>query len=244
MSHSASISEKILAWSVHIFSASGLLAGFMAILAINAKNWRGAMGWLFVALLIDGIDGTFARKFKVAEVLPYINGKTIDYVVDFATYAIIPAYFFYLAELVNPLWNLPLTFLILLVSVIYYGKEGMVSADFYFIGFPVMWNVVVFFLIFVFSLNAPGNAAIIIIFSILHFVPVKFAYPSRATRLKTLTIIFTGIILLTMPLIVWFYPNVPSWLKWVATGCLVYFGVLAVVDTFGLWKHQEVKGNG
>ncbi len=211
----------------------------MAILAINIKDWRAAMAWLFIALIIDGVDGSFARKFKISEVLPYINGKTMDYIVDFATYAIIPAYFFYTAELVYPAWNLPLAFLILLVSVIYYGIEGMVSNDYYFVGFPVMWNIVVFFLIFVFNLNALGNAAIIIIFSIMHFLPIKFAYPSRATRLKTLTLIFTAIILLIMPVIVWLYPNVPTSLKWIATGSLAYFGILAFIDTFGLWKTKK-----
>jgi len=99
--------DKALAWSVHLFTASGLLAGFMAILAINVKDWRAAMFWLIVALIIDGVDGTFARMFKVTEVLPNMSGKTIDYVIDFATYAIIPAYFFYMAELVSPTWNLP-----------------------------------------------------------------------------------------------------------------------------------------
>ena len=232
MNQSDKISDKILAWGVHLFTASGLLAGFMAILAIGAKNWRSAMAWLLVALLIDGLDGTFARKFKVSKTLPNINGKTIDYVIDFATYAIIPAYFFYAAELVSLTWNLPLTFLILLVSAIYYGKEGMVSDDYYFIGFPVMWNVVIFYLIFIFSLGIWGNAFIIIIFSILHFVPIKFAYPSRAIHLKALTIGFTGLMLIIMPVAVWLYPNVPVWLKWVAIGNLAYFGVLAVFDTF------------
>ncbi len=239
MSRTHSTLQKALAWSVHIFTASGLLAGFMAILAINAKNWRVAMVWLFVALVIDGVDGTFARKFRTKKVLPNIDGKTMDYVIDFANYAIIPAYFFYNAELVYTAWNLPLTFLILLVSVIYYGKEGMVSDDYYFVGFPVMWNVVVFFLIFIFSLNKLGNAAIIVIFSIMHFLPIKFAYPSRATRLKTLTIIFTAIILLSIPLSIWFYPNVPVWLKWITIGSLAYFGLLAIVDTFGLWRKPK-----
>jgi len=224
--------DKALAWSVHLFTASGLLAGFMAILAINASDWRGAMFWLLIALVIDGIDGTFARKFKVTEVLPNMSGKTIDYVIDFATYAIIPAYFFYMAELVMPGWNLPLTFLILLVSAIYYGKEGMVSDDYYFIGFPVLWNMVVFYLIFVLSMPLWANAAIIIIIAILHFLPIKFAYPSQASRLKTLTIIISAIILIAMPMIVWYYPNVPDWLKWIAIGNLAYFGGLALFDTF------------
>lgn len=231
MTHIHTTLDKTLAWSVHIFTASGLLAAFLAILAIGEKNWRAAMAWLIVCQFVDGIDGALARKFRVKEVLPNMSGKTMDHVIDFAAYAIIPAYFFYSAELVGPDWNLPLSFLILLVSAIYYGKEGMVSDDYYFIGFPVMWNMVVFYLVFVFSLGPVGNAAIIVIFSLLHFLPIKFAYPSRATRLKALTIIFTGATLVIMPLAVWFYPDLPAWLKWIAIGNLVYFGGLAAFDT-------------
>ncbi|MEM9820270.1 MAG: CDP-alcohol phosphatidyltransferase family protein, partial [Bacteroidota bacterium] len=83
---SFTVIEKSLAWSVHLFTASGLVAGFMAILAINHQNWREAMLWLVLCLVIDGLDGSLARVFKVGEVLPYMNGKTIDYVIDFATY--------------------------------------------------------------------------------------------------------------------------------------------------------------
>lgn len=215
----------------------------MAVLAITGKDWRAAMAWLLVAVVIDGVDGTFARKFKTAEVLPFMNGKTIDYVVDFVNYAVVPAYFFYSANLVEANWNLPLTFLILLVSAIYYGVEGMVSDDYYFIGFPVMWNVVIFYLVFVFSLNSFANAALVIFFSILHFVPVKFAYPSRAVRFKFLTLGITAAILLAMPLIVWFYPNVPFWLKVAAIGCLGYFGLLALVDTFGTGNRTRMNAD-
>lgn len=239
MNQSHSVSKKIIAWCVNLYTASGILAGFMAILAINAKNWREAMAWLLVALVIDGTDGTFARQLKTTDVLPFMNSKNIDYVVDFTNYAVIPAYFFYAAELVPSNWNLPLTFLILLVSAIYYGIEEMVSDDFNFIGFPVMWNAVVFYLIFVFSLSQIGNAAIIVIFSILHFIPIKFAYPSRAMRLKILTIAFTAILLIIMPIIVWFYPNVPKYLKWIANICLAYFGILAVLDTFNIGKPKN-----
>ncbi len=229
MSHS--YFEKSLAWCVHLFTASGLIAGFMSILAINAGDWRAAMSWLIFALLIDGIDGALARKFKVAEVLPGINGKTIDNVVDFANYAVIPAYFLYMTGLAGPGLNLTLAFLILIVSAVYYGKEGMVSDDFYFIGFPVMWNITVFYLVFVFSFPSSVNAAIVFILAVLHFVPVKFAYPSRATRLRGLTIFFTALLLVVMPLTVWFYPFVPMLLKWAAAVILALFGLLAVIDT-------------
>jgi len=122
--------QKTMAWCVHLLTASGLVAGFMAILAINDLAWRGAMLWLVVALVIDGIDGTFARIFRVQEVLPHMNGKTMDYIIDFATYAIIPAYFFHQAGLVEAPYNLPCTILILLVSALYYSKKTIIFWDF------------------------------------------------------------------------------------------------------------------
>jgi len=224
--------EKSLAWSVHIFTASGLLAGFMAILAINEHDWRSTMFWLLACLIIDGIDGTFARLFRVKEVLPYMNGQTIDYVIDFATYAIIPAYFFYEAELVEQDWRLPLTFLILLVSALYYGKEGMVSDDNYFVGFPVLWNMVVFYLVFVLSCSPLLNGLLVVLFAILHFVPIKFAYPSQASRLKGLTIAASLIFLIALPLSVYYYPEKPLWLTGAMVLNLVYFGGIATWDTF------------
>ena len=224
--------EKILAWSVHLFTASGLVAGFMAILAINESQWREAMLWLLVCLVIDGVDGTFARLFKVKEVLPHMDGKTIDYVIDFATYAIIPAYFFHQAELVNEDWALPCTAIILLVSAIYYGKDGMVSNDMYFVGFPVLWNMVVFFMFFVFNFSSTGNVILIITFAILHFVPIKFVYPSQGQRFKKLTIFNTVIFIAASVATLYIYPKKNFWLSSsvIATG--VYYGLMAIYNTW------------
>jgi len=224
--------QKALAWSVHIFTASGLIAGFMAILAINEKDWRTAMFWLSITLLIDGIDGTFARMFKVKEVLPHIDGKTIDFVVDFATYAIIPAYFFYAAELVPEAWNLPCTFLILLVSALYYGKEGMVSADMYFIGFPVLWNIVVFYLVFVFQASPFINVFLIFAFAIAHFIPIKFAYPSQGSHFQKPSLFVSALFLFVMLAILYLFPERNTILTILAWGCGLYFGFLAVYDTW------------
>ncbi|MEM6966205.1 MAG: hypothetical protein AAF573_15680 [Bacteroidota bacterium] len=224
--------EKTLAWSVHVFTSSGLVAGFMAILAINKQDWREAMLWLIVCLVIDGIDGTFARLFKVKEILPHIDGKTIDYVIDFATYAIIPAYFFHQANLVGEDWKLPCTAIILLVSAIYYGKDGMVSNDMYFIGFPVLWNMVVFFMFFVFDFSYFWNVLLIVLFAVLHFIPVKFVYPSQATKFKSLTILNTVIFIISAIVVLWMYPERNIW--WIGSIILatVYYGVMAVYNTW------------
>jgi len=221
--------EKTLAWSVHLFTSTGLVAGFMAILAINEKDWRAAMLWLVLCLIIDGVDGTFARIFKVKEVLPYMDGKTIDYVIDFATYAIIPAYFFYEADLVSEIWRMPCTAIILLVSALYYGKTGMVSDDMYFIGFPVLWNMVVFYLVFV---SAPFTGIIVLFFAMLHFAPVKFVYPSQATKFKKLTIAVTVVFIATLALILLVYPTHYWGLTLSAWLCAAYYGGMAVYNTW------------
>lgn len=223
--------QKTLAWAVHIFTASGMVAGFMAILAINEKDWREAMFWLILCLIIDGIDGTFARMFKVKEVLPFMDGKTMDFVVDIATYAIIPAYFFHEADLVAESWKLPCTALILLVSVIYYGKDGMVSGDNYFIGFPVLWNLVVFYLVFVFQASETTNLVLIVVFSILHFIPIKFAYPSRGARFRIPTLLFSVLFFVVMIAITYLYPERNGLLTFGAWLCGLYFGMLAVYNT-------------
>ncbi len=225
---------KFLAWSVHVFTASGLLSAFMAIIAIDADNFREAMLWLFLCLVIDGVDGTFARLFRVTEVLPHVKGITIDYVIDFATYAIIPAYFFYSADLVPAPWNLYLTFSILLVSALYYGLDGMVSDGMHFIGFPVMWNMVVLFLYFIFDLSPWGNALLILFFAILHFVPLKFAYPSRARRFKWLILVNTMLFMISVLSAVWFYPERPAWIWWVSVLTTATYGVIAIVETYVL----------
>lgn len=224
--------HRLLAWSVHLFTATGLPAGFMAILAVNRSDWNGAMFWLLLALLIDGVDGTFARLVKVEEVLPDVSGKMIDSIIDFINYALIPAYFFFCAGLVAAPWDLVLTFVILLVSALYYGKEGMISDDLYFVGFPVLWNVVVFFLFFVLQLPPWANAAAVLFFAVLHFVPVKFAYPSRTTRWRALNLVFSAVGLLSTVGILYLYPERNFWLH---AGVLLtggYFVLFAVVETY------------
>jgi len=224
--------EKTLAWSVHLFTASGLVAGFMAILAINEKEWRVAMLWLVACLVIDGVDGTFARLFKVKEVLPEIDGKIIDYVIDFATYAIIPAYFFHEAHLVDHEWNLLCTSVILLVSAVYYGKTGMVTDDMYFLGFPVLWNMVVFFLFFVVDFSSTWNIFFILFFAALHFAPIKFVYPSQASSFKNLTLINTIVFISSCIAILWLYPERNNlWIACISisTG---YYALMAIYNTW------------
>ena len=49
-----------------IFTGLGIICALFATLAVMEKDWPRVFAWLGLALLIDGIDGTFARIGKVA----------------------------------------------------------------------------------------------------------------------------------------------------------------------------------
>jgi len=225
-------SRKLAALGVHTFTASGMVAGFFALLAISQGHFREAMLWLALCQFIDGFDGTLARWVNVEAVTPWMSGKTIDAVVDFANYALIPAYFIYASGMIASPFNEIAAAVILLVSGLYYGKEGMISSDYYFIGFPVLWNMVAFYLFFVLDLSSIANFGLIVFLGILHFVPLKFAYPSRAKSMRWLTFPLATAWLVLAAAILWIYPESNAWLN---GGMLViagYFGALAVKDTF------------
>ena len=87
--------NKIAAWAVHGFTGSGAVLGFLAIIAILNSDATGAFLWLGLALLIDGLDGTLARKVNVSEQTPNIDGTILDSVIDYLNYVIIPSLMIY-----------------------------------------------------------------------------------------------------------------------------------------------------
>ncbi|MEL6671793.1 MAG: hypothetical protein AAFR61_06360 [Bacteroidota bacterium] len=223
---------KIAAWGVHVFTASGLLAGFMALINIGEKDWQEAYLWLMLCFVIDGVDGTLARRFRVREVLPHMDGKNIDYVIDFATYAIIPAYFFYMAEMAPGIWMYVCLGLILLSSALYYGKTSMVAEEQFFVGFPVLWNLLVFYAFFVLDNQIWLNVAIVMVFAVLHFVPMKYAYPSRARQNFWLHLSASIAFFIGVTVILLAYPRKIPGLDWLMHAIGLYFMGMAIADTW------------
>src|SRR5260370_42628560 len=80
------------AFAVHVFTACGSACALLALMAAVAGEWPKMFLWLSIALIIGGGAGTLARQFRVAEVLPRWSGDLLDFVVDFTTYVLLPAY--------------------------------------------------------------------------------------------------------------------------------------------------------
>jgi len=197
-----------------------------------------AMFHLIVAFIIDAVDGTFARLFKVQERLPHIDGKMMDYVIDFATYAIIPAFFFYEAKLTTDALLFPCTAIILFSSVLYYGKKKWVTEDFHFIGFPVLWNFVVFLMFFLLKTSPIVNAVAVVVLAIMHFLPIKFLYPSRTDKLLYLNVTVISTLCIISLIALWQYPKEVPMLRYAAiAGCTYYL----LISFWNTWQSKKIQ---
>jgi phosphatidylcholine synthase len=176
----------VAGFAVHIFSACGAACALLALIAATGARWADTFLWLGVALIIDGVDGTFARRLRVAEILPRWSGDVLDLVVDVLNYVFVPAYALVTSGLLPASLALALGALIVITASLYFADRWMKTADYYFRGFPATWNVAAFYL---FLLRPPSwlSAIVVVTLAILTFVPIHFAHPIRITRLRTFT---------------------------------------------------------
>lgn len=189
--------KKGIAWSVHAFTASGIIAGFLALVAVLKNDAVEAFMWLGVALFVDGIDGTLARKARVSEYTPNFDGATLDNVIDYFTYVAVPALMVYWFNMVpvpyffsGETWSLICAVTIMATSLYCFANVGMKSSDYYFVGFPAIWNIVVLY----FYLLNPGwliSFITVAVLAVLTFVPVKFVHPLRVAHWREVTIPMT-----------------------------------------------------
>ncbi|HKU72786.1 MAG TPA: hypothetical protein VJR02_02610 [Pyrinomonadaceae bacterium] len=234
MSYSAR--RKLLAWGVHIFTASGLVVGLLALIAIINRDWRTAFLWLFVAVLIDTVDGRLARTFRVKEVLPDVDGRMLDYVTDFTNDVLLPTIFLYEAGLLPSSVRLVCCAAILIVSCYHYTNLKAITDDFRFRGFPAMWNFVVFYL-FVLGLSPLWNVVVIGVFCCLHFTPIDFIYPTRTVRLKKLTFALVLVLAVVNVVILIQHPLRNSLLLTVSLLIVGYLMALSLYQTINHRSH-------
>ncbi|MBI3957577.1 MAG: CDP-alcohol phosphatidyltransferase family protein [Chloroflexi bacterium] len=189
--------QRLLAWSVHLVTASGAVFGLFALHAINEEQWLIAFWLMGAAVLVDGIDGSLARRFRTKSLAAKVDGAMLDNIVDFLNYVIVPAFFLIETELLPPLLRLPLAGLIALCSAYQFCQIDAKTDDHFFKGFPSYWNIVVFYL-FLWQLQPLYNALILAVLCVLIFVPIKYIYPSRMEYLSEKQILRTGMLGLTL----------------------------------------------
>ena len=169
----------LAAWGVHFYTAFGAVLGFLALEAIAVESYGWAFFLMAIATFIDSTDGTLARRVRVKQVLPNFDGARLDDIVDYLNYVVVPIVLAYHAGLIarGPS-GLCIGSLPLLASGYGFCQLDAKTEDHFFKGFPSYWNVVVFYL---YALGSPlwFNNSVLIVLSILVFVPIRYLYPSK-----------------------------------------------------------------
>ncbi|NTH31551.1 phosphatidylcholine synthase [Rhizobium rhizogenes] len=172
---------------MHILTASGSFLAFLGVVAAAEHRFVDMFWWLGLALLVDGIDGPIARKVRVKEVLPNWSGDTLDNIIDYVTYVLLPAFALYESGMIGEPWSFVAAGMIVVSSAIYYADTGMKTDEYFFSGFPVVWNMVVFTL-FVIGANATTAMIVVGVSVVLTFLPINFLHPVRVKRLRPLNL--------------------------------------------------------
>jgi phosphatidylcholine synthase len=167
------------AWGVHLYTALGAVLGFLALEAVANDRYGWAFLLMAVATFIDSTDGTLARRMRVKQVLPHFDGARLDDIVDYLNYVVVPVVLAYHAALVpSGAFGLIICSLPILASGYGFCQIDAKTEDAFFKGFPSYWNIVVFYL---YTLGSPlwFNATVLVVLSILVFVPIRYLYPSK-----------------------------------------------------------------
>ena len=130
---------------MHLFTVSGVVFSFLALIASIEQNLPLVFFYLALALFVDGIDGSLARKVDVKEHTPNINGEILDNIIDYLNYVFVPAFAIYWLSFVPQGLEFISACIILISSCFTFANNNIKTSDFYFSGFPALWNIVLLY---------------------------------------------------------------------------------------------------
>ncbi len=222
---------RLRASAVHLYTASGAVLTLLILIAAYNGDTVMALWLVLATLVIDSTDGLLARRFRVKEFLPRFDGRRLDDIVDYMTYVLAPILLLWSSgHLPEGAFGVTLAALPLLASSYQFCQvdaktEDGAQTDHFFLGFPSYWNIVAFYVI-VFGLGPVAVGVILVVCSLLVFVPVRYVYPSRTVAFRKLTITLTALWLASYVAILVQMPD--------ANALLRAFSLLYLVYYFGL----------
>ncbi|MFD0860165.1 CDP-alcohol phosphatidyltransferase family protein [Roseovarius aquimarinus] len=181
------MTRELKALSVHLFTATGIVFAMLAMLAAANEQWGMMFVWLVVAFAVDGADGPLARKYEVDTYAPRFDGNLLDMIIDFITYAFIPAFALFQSGLLPGWTGWAAIIVITFASAMYFCDRSMKTEDKSFRGFPGCWNMLVLVL---FATEPPFwiTLGIVSILAVAMFLPLKFVHPVRTKRWRAVSL--------------------------------------------------------
>lgn len=221
-------SSLLFAYAVHAYTATGSVLGFLALAAAFRGDYATTFQMLAWAFFVDATDGTLARRARVKQVVPWIDGGLLDNIIDYLTYVVVPV-----AVLVQP-GILPPGTSWMAMSVLLASSYGFTRTDakgfveHYFQGFPSYWNVLVFYYV-VLGTGPWVNLAFLLFFVAMVFVPMRWLYPTRMEEGRTAAVGLGAVWAVMGFTLILQLPEPSPALAWISLFYPVYYSVASLV---------------
>lgn len=229
--------QRFTGYMIHGFTASGACIGLFALLAIYQQNYLLALWLMGAAILIDAVDGMFARLVNIKVAVPEVDGTLLDNIVDFFNYTLVPCFFLLVTNLLPETWRILCVMFITFSSAYQFTQVDAKTEDHFFKGFPSYWNIAIFYLFF-FQLTPFTNMMVLMALAILSFVPIKYVYPSRLDYLTENIYLRISMVVTTVLWgaaifgLLWLYPQSNQFLVGVSLG----YGLLYIfISLYRTW---------
>jgi len=198
--------SKRAGYALHVMTASGAVAGLLALQAIVDNNIRAALLWLVVCQVLDGLDGPIARKIDVVIHAPRVDGFILDLIVDYLTCVVVPVALLLRLELLPHEFQTLIASLILLLSALWFARSDIETEDHWFNGFPAVWNLAVpTYLVLGISKNSVAVITLILCFS--QLTTLKFPHIIRVEAFRYFTLPFGILYIGNLFYLSWSYSN-------------------------------------
>jgi phosphatidylcholine synthase len=228
--------QRYVGWLIHAFTASGACVGLFSLFAIYQHNWLLALWLMGAAIVIDAVDGLFARSINIKQAVPEIDGALLDNIVDFVNYTIVPCFFLLITPLLPDAGRIWCVIVIIFASAYQFTQHDAKTSDHFFKGFPSYWNITVFYLFF-WQMNNLINMIILLVLAVLSFVPIKYVYPSRLDYLSNNKYLRISMVMMTILWgvatsgLLWLYPQSNHFLLSISIGYLLLYIAISLYRT-------------
>jgi phosphatidylcholine synthase len=233
----------ISGYALHVMTASGAAAGLLALQAVIDNNIRGALLWLLVCQVLDGLDGPIARKIDVVFNAPRVDGYVLDLIVDYLTCVVVPVALMVRLNMLPNEFQTLIAAMVLLLSALWFARTDIETEDHWFNGFPAVWNLAVpTFLIF--DLSQQKTAVITVLLAISQLTNIKYPHLVRVEKWRKITLPFGIVYTLTLFILSWNYSNTQGVQSTLAADVVMiafplYIAAISLVRTFNRSEDQE-----
>ncbi|EMB13812.1 CDP-alcohol phosphatidyltransferase family protein [Rhodopirellula europaea] len=220
--HPGTTGQKAAAYGVHVLTASGILPASLAMHEIIQPDCdpRLVFIWLLLTTFIDAIDGPLARRFRVKTLAKSIDGRTIDDLLDYLTFAFIPLMLVWRMDWLPD--GLGFTVAIAMGASLFgfAHSNAKDEQNGFFRGFPSYWNVAAFYAGLLHHWWGPWPVAVMIwLLAGLTVMPIWLIYPNLApAKHRTWLLAGAGIWAILLVAMLPMYPRPPAWLVLVSLG--------------------------